>query len=46
MHHLRNEIPKNGSVGFLMPCYSTPWQVYLQRPDVEAWKLTCEPPLG
>ena len=45
MHHLRNDIPKNGSVGFLMPCYSTPWQSYLQRPDVNAWKLSCDPPL-
>jgi hypothetical protein len=45
MHHLRNDIPQNGSVGFLMPCYSTPWQVYLQRSDVDAWKLSCDPPL-
>ena len=45
MHHLRNDIPTNGSVGFLMPCYSTPWQTYLQRPDVNAWKLSCDPPL-
>ena len=45
MHHLRNDIPKNGSAGFLMPCYSTPWQTYLQRPDVNAWKLSCDPPL-
>jgi phosphatidylinositol glycan class B len=45
MHHLRHDIPRNGSVGFLMPCYSTPWQIYLQRPDVDAWKLSCDPPL-
>lgn len=45
MHHLRNDLPKNGTVGFLMPCYSTPWQIYLQRPDVQAWKLSCDPPL-
>jgi len=45
MHHLRVDIPQNGSVGFLMPCYSTPWQIYLQRPDVNAWKLSCDPPL-
>lgn len=45
MHHLRDNTPQNGSVGFLMPCYSTPWQVYLQRPDVDAWKLSCDPPL-
>ena len=45
IHHLRNEMPNNSSVGFLMPCYSTPWQSYLQRPDVNAWKLSCDPPL-
>lgn len=45
MHHLRNDVPRNGSLGFLMPCYSTPWQIYLQRPDVNAWKLSCDPPL-
>jgi len=45
MHHLRTDIPRNGSVGILMPCYSTPWQIYLQRPDVNAWKLSCDPPL-
>jgi len=45
MHFLRDDIPRNGTVGFLMPCYSTPWQSYLQRPDVDAWKLSCDPPL-
>jgi len=45
MHFLRDDIPTNGTVGFLMPCYSTPWQSYLQRPDVDAWKLSCDPPL-
>jgi phosphatidylinositol glycan class B len=45
MHFLRKDIPVNGSVGFLMPCYSTPWQTFLQRPDVDAWKLSCDPPL-
>jgi len=45
IHHLRKDIPVNGSVGFLMPCYSTPWQAFLQRPDVDAWKLSCDPPL-
>ena len=28
----------------LMPCHSTPWQSHLHK-DVEAWFLTCEPPL-
>jgi len=35
------------SVGFLMPCHSTPWQAYLHRPvaDNRIWALGCEPPL-
>jgi GPI mannosyltransferase 3 len=45
VHFLREDVPRNGSVGFLMPCYSTPWQSYLQRPDIDAWKLSCDPPL-
>jgi len=45
MHYLRTTTPQHSSVGFLMPCYSTPWQSYLQRPDLELWKLSCDPPL-
>lgn len=33
------------SVGFLMPCHSTPGQAYLHRPTWEIWALGCEPPL-
>jgi phosphatidylinositol glycan class B len=33
------------SVGFLMPCHSTPGQAYLHRPTWEVWALGCEPPL-
>lgn len=37
------------SVGFLMPCHSTPWQAYLHRPHLSEygrlWALGCEPPL-
>lgn len=43
------------SVGFLMPCHSTPWQSRLHRPDLEtiegsgeggkAWFIGCEPPV-
>ena len=50
MHYLRH-LPKNESlsVGFLMPCHSTPWQAYLHRPDLAEdgllWALGCEPPL-
>ena len=33
------------SVGFLMPCHSTPWRSHLVYSDIQAWALTCEPPL-
>lgn len=33
------------SVGFLVPCHSTPWQSHLHRSDIDAWFLTCEPPI-
>lgn len=43
------------SVGFLMPCHSTPWQASLHRADLEtsegsgeggqAWFIGCEPPV-
>ncbi|RMD40463.1 hypothetical protein DV735_g4652, partial [Chaetothyriales sp. CBS 134920] len=42
----------NMTVGFLMPCHSTPWRSHLQHPPtstaagIDAWALTCEPPLG
>ncbi|KAF8510994.1 Alg9-like mannosyltransferase family-domain-containing protein [Hysterangium stoloniferum] len=37
------------SVGFLMPCHSTPWQSHLHRRDLNEhflWALGCEPPLS
>ncbi|ODQ64611.1 hypothetical protein NADFUDRAFT_42918 [Nadsonia fulvescens var. elongata DSM 6958] len=37
------------SVGFLMPCHSTPWQSHIHRADLEGenmWFLTCEPPIS
>ncbi|THH27494.1 hypothetical protein EUX98_g6681 [Antrodiella citrinella] len=38
------------SVGFLMPCHSTPWQAYLHRrewsDESHYWSLGCEPPLA
>ena len=51
MHYLRSLPPANlTSVGFLMPCHSTPWQAYLHRADLveegRMWALGCEPPLG
>ncbi|OAF60017.1 glycosylphosphatidylinositol anchor biosynthesis [Pseudogymnoascus destructans] len=30
---------------FLMPCHSTPWRSHLVHPTLNAWALTCEPPL-
>ncbi|KAF2625344.1 glycosyltransferase family 22 protein [Macroventuria anomochaeta] len=35
----------NTTVGFLMPCHSTPWRSHLVYPSINAWALTCEPPL-
>jgi phosphatidylinositol glycan class B len=32
-------------VAFLMPCHSTPWQSIIHDRNVNAWFLTCEPPL-
>ncbi|KAF2872573.1 Alg9-like mannosyltransferase family-domain-containing protein [Massariosphaeria phaeospora] len=46
-----NSGPGNGgnavatTVAFLMPCHSTPWRSHLVYPHIEAWALTCEPPL-
>lgn len=37
---------RNMSVGFLMPCHSTPWRSHLVYPSIEAWALSCEPPVG
>lgn len=36
----------NMTVGFLMPCHSTPWRSHLVFPSIDAWALSCEPPLG
>ena len=50
MHYFRSLGEKEvHSVGFLMPCHSTPWQAYLHKPswsdDNRFWALGCEPPL-
>ncbi|KAI1794633.1 Alg9-like mannosyltransferase family-domain-containing protein [Ganoderma leucocontextum] len=52
VHYLRTlPIEQSKSIGFLMPCHSTPWQAYLHRPDLAQdgdgalWALGCEPPL-
>ncbi|KAI0086193.1 glycosyltransferase family 22 protein [Irpex rosettiformis] len=38
------------SIGFLMPCHSTPWQAYLHQASLtdsgRLWALGCEPPVG
>lgn len=43
-------IDNSTTIGFLMPCHSTPWQAYLHRADLaqpgKMWALGCEPPLG
>lgn len=46
-HELRLEHDSSSrtSVGFLMPCHSTPWRTRLVYPNIDAWALTCEPPL-
>jgi GPI mannosyltransferase 3 len=33
------------TVGFLMPCHSTPWRSHLIYPSIKAWALGCEPPV-
>ena len=38
--------PSTMSVGFLMPCHSTPWRSHLVYPSIKAWALTCEPPVN
>jgi phosphatidylinositol glycan class B len=51
MHFLRHEAEldngevRNTTVGFLMPCHSTPWRSHLVHPEINAWALTCEPPI-
>ncbi|KAG8861969.1 glycosylphosphatidylinositol anchor biosynthesis [Tulasnella sp. 330] len=46
MHYLRSMSTEElKSVGFLMPCHSTPMHAYIHRPEVEVWAIGCEPPL-
>ncbi|GAV51744.1 hypothetical protein ZYGR_0AF02150 [Zygosaccharomyces rouxii] len=38
--------PVVDSIGFIMPCHSTPWQSHLHRNDINSlWAITCDPPL-
>ncbi|KAF1981112.1 glycosyltransferase family 22 protein [Aulographum hederae CBS 113979] len=39
------ETSKNMTLAFLMPCHSTPWRSHLVHPSIEAWALTCNPPV-
>ena len=34
------------TVGFLMPCHSTPWRSHLVHSGILAWALGCEPPIN
>lgn len=43
---LEKEALRDISVAFLMPCHSTPWRSHLIYPEIRAWALTCEPPIG
>lgn len=51
LHYLRHEAEtssggvRNTTVGFFMPCHSTPWRSHLVHPEISAWALTCEPPI-
>ena len=58
MHYLRHRqeawketaseqnVSANITVGFLMPCHSTPWRSHFVYPEINAWALTCEPPIN
>ncbi|KAJ6502310.1 glycosyltransferase family 22 protein [Mycena sanguinolenta] len=45
---LPREELRDGGIGFLTPCHSTPGHAYLHRPELangRLWALGCEPPL-
>ncbi len=46
MHDHQSNARPATTVGFLMPCHSTPWRSHLVYPDIHAWALTCEPPVN
>lgn len=51
MEHLGATSPEWTSVGFLMPCHSTPWKASMKwtgsaEREKDMWALSCEPPLG
>ncbi|KAI9683157.1 MAG: glycosylphosphatidylinositol anchor biosynthesis [Trizodia sp. TS-e1964] len=42
---LHSPRPVDMTVGFLMPCHSTPWRSHLIYASIKAWALGCEPPV-
>jgi phosphatidylinositol glycan class B len=51
IHYLREQheqapVGKVTTVAFLMPCHSTPWRSHLIHDNIDAWALTCEPPVN
>lgn len=42
--YLVETVPEDESIGFLMPCHSTPLQSYFNS-NHKIWALSCEPPL-
>lgn len=43
--HVSKTYSGNTTVAFLMPCHSTPWRSHLIHSNIDAWALTCEPPI-
>lgn len=43
--HISSHDVSNTTVAFLMPCHSTPWRSHIIYPEIDAWALTCEPPI-
>ena len=46
--YLNHHLPASSqmTVGFIMPCHSTPWRSHLVYPGINAWALGCEPPVN
>ncbi|TVY86221.1 GPI mannosyltransferase, partial [Lachnellula willkommii] len=44
-HNIATETEPELFAAFLMPCHSTPWRSKLSHASLNAWALTCEPPL-
>ncbi|RAL16058.1 putative glycosylphosphatidylinositol-alpha 1,2 mannosyltransferase [Aspergillus homomorphus CBS 101889] len=44
--NLGSTIEPGITAGFLMPCHSTPWRSHMVYPSIDAWALSCEPPIG